>query len=385
MAVHPACRSRRRRRRDGLGAARRRRRARDGAADARRARRAARARDERRRRVAVTDEHTPIVLPDDPEFGPDVQLDYPGYRSTRWRAPDAAARHAPRGVPRARGPGLRRGDARRERQRPDPAARGRPARRTDHRHGPRARRGRPAHPQRAHRGVAGERRRPLPPRGRPASRAARPELLRRGPLSHRRRRRLPLRHRQARRVPVGQPRERVAARAHPLLDLRAAVHPAARDADVLPRRPAVRIRPDLQLRARPESARAPRCAVRPRDDAAGVGARLHVGHRPRPRAPARRRSTHDAAAHAVADSRALLHDRALPSAARTSWCPDGVRARGTAARRAGRAGRRRSDRDLRRGEPAVGSLRHRRRRPLLVHRRRATRRTSRPTSSRAGC
>ncbi len=28
-----------------------------------------------------------IVLPDDPSFGPDVQLDYPGYRSTRLRAP----------------------------------------------------------------------------------------------------------------------------------------------------------------------------------------------------------------------------------------------------------------------------------------------------------
>ena len=29
-----------------------------------------------------------IVLPDDPSFGPEVQVDYPGYRSTRWRAPD---------------------------------------------------------------------------------------------------------------------------------------------------------------------------------------------------------------------------------------------------------------------------------------------------------
>ena len=28
-----------------------------------------------------------IVLPDDPGFGPDVQLDYPGYRSTRLRVP----------------------------------------------------------------------------------------------------------------------------------------------------------------------------------------------------------------------------------------------------------------------------------------------------------
>jgi protocatechuate 3,4-dioxygenase beta subunit len=28
-----------------------------------------------------------IVLPDDPSFGPEVQVDYPGYRSTKWRAP----------------------------------------------------------------------------------------------------------------------------------------------------------------------------------------------------------------------------------------------------------------------------------------------------------
>jgi protocatechuate 3,4-dioxygenase beta subunit len=33
-------------------------------------------------------EDTPIVLPDDPTFGTEVQVDYPGYRSTRRRAPD---------------------------------------------------------------------------------------------------------------------------------------------------------------------------------------------------------------------------------------------------------------------------------------------------------
>jgi len=36
--------------------------------------------------MAVVDE-SPVVLPDDPSFGPEVQLDYPGYRSTRLRAP----------------------------------------------------------------------------------------------------------------------------------------------------------------------------------------------------------------------------------------------------------------------------------------------------------
>jgi len=29
-----------------------------------------------------------VVLPDDPTLGPEVQVDYPGYRSTRWRAPE---------------------------------------------------------------------------------------------------------------------------------------------------------------------------------------------------------------------------------------------------------------------------------------------------------
>jgi protocatechuate 3,4-dioxygenase beta subunit len=30
---------------------------------------------------------SPIVLPDDPGYGPEVQVDYPGYRSTRLRSP----------------------------------------------------------------------------------------------------------------------------------------------------------------------------------------------------------------------------------------------------------------------------------------------------------
>ena len=29
----------------------------------------------------------PVVLPDDTSLGPEVQVDYPGYRSTRWRSP----------------------------------------------------------------------------------------------------------------------------------------------------------------------------------------------------------------------------------------------------------------------------------------------------------
>ena len=35
----------------------------------------------------MTDDDSPIVLPDDPSFGTEVQVDYPGYRSTLYRAP----------------------------------------------------------------------------------------------------------------------------------------------------------------------------------------------------------------------------------------------------------------------------------------------------------
>ncbi len=35
----------------------------------------------------MTDIDPTIVLPDDPDFGTEVQIDYPGYRSTRYRAP----------------------------------------------------------------------------------------------------------------------------------------------------------------------------------------------------------------------------------------------------------------------------------------------------------
>jgi protocatechuate 3,4-dioxygenase, beta subunit len=37
--------------------------------------------------VTETAKESDIVLPDDPSFGPGVQVDYPGYRSTRLRAP----------------------------------------------------------------------------------------------------------------------------------------------------------------------------------------------------------------------------------------------------------------------------------------------------------
>jgi protocatechuate 3,4-dioxygenase, beta subunit len=37
--------------------------------------------------MTAVGEESPIVLPNDPSFGTEVQVDYPGYRSTRLRAP----------------------------------------------------------------------------------------------------------------------------------------------------------------------------------------------------------------------------------------------------------------------------------------------------------
>ena len=73
----------------------------------------------------------------------------------------------------------------------------------------------------------------------------------------------------------------MAARAYPLLRFRTRVHPAAGDADVLPWRPALRRRPDLQLDPRPEGARADGQHLRLGDDDARVGSRLPLRHRAR--------------------------------------------------------------------------------------------------------
>ena len=138
--------------------------------------------------------------------------------------------------------------------------------------------GRPV-PATLRRALAVQQRRPLPARRRPPPSAAGSELQRGWALPDRRRRRVPLRHDQARRLPLGQPSQRMATSAHPLLALRPRVHAAAGDADVLPRRPAVRPGPDLQLGARSAGARAAGRRVRPRGDPAGVGAGLSLGHR----------------------------------------------------------------------------------------------------------
>ena len=49
-------------------------------------------------------EQTPVVLPDDPSFGPEVQVDYPGYRSTALRAPGRALVTLPEDVHSLDGP-----------------------------------------------------------------------------------------------------------------------------------------------------------------------------------------------------------------------------------------------------------------------------------------
>ena len=46
----------------------------------------------------------PVVLPDDPSLGPEVQVDYPGYRSTRWRAPTRPLATLPEELHRLDGP-----------------------------------------------------------------------------------------------------------------------------------------------------------------------------------------------------------------------------------------------------------------------------------------
>lgn len=54
--------------------------------------------------MSLIHEDEPVVLPDDPSLGPEVQVDYPGYRSTRWRAPDRPLATLPEEVHRLDGP-----------------------------------------------------------------------------------------------------------------------------------------------------------------------------------------------------------------------------------------------------------------------------------------
>ena len=97
---------------------------------------------------------------------------------------------------------------------------------------------------------------PLPPPGRPARRAARPQFHRRRPGRHRRRRRLSLSDHQARRLSLAQHAQRLAAGAYPFRRVRAGLRDAAGHADVFPGRPAARLRPDLPEHRRRRGARA---------------------------------------------------------------------------------------------------------------------------------
>jgi protocatechuate 3,4-dioxygenase beta subunit len=54
--------------------------------------------------IATDPYEGPLLLPDDPSFGPGVQIDYPGYRSTRWRAPKDALVTLPEELHRIDGP-----------------------------------------------------------------------------------------------------------------------------------------------------------------------------------------------------------------------------------------------------------------------------------------
>jgi protocatechuate 3,4-dioxygenase beta subunit len=54
--------------------------------------------------MSLIREDDPVVLPDDPSFGPEVQVDYPGYRSTRWRAPNGPLATLPEELHRLDGP-----------------------------------------------------------------------------------------------------------------------------------------------------------------------------------------------------------------------------------------------------------------------------------------
>src|SRR3546814_13060463 len=73
-------------------------------------------------------------------------------------------------------------------------------------------------------------------------------------------------------------RSRLAAEPHPLLAVRAQHRHAPGDADVLPRRPAARARPDLP-RNPGRRPRPPRRAVRPRAHRGRLRARLPLRHR----------------------------------------------------------------------------------------------------------
>ena len=322
---------------------------------------------------------SPIVLPDDPSFGPEVQLDYPGYRSTRWRAPDAAARRrCPRSSTTSTGPVF--GEDAIERARPRPDARStRASRSASGSSSPAACSTRTAGRCRTRSSRSGR-------RTRPAATATSVDQHP-APLD-------PNFSGAGRCLTDAEGRYRfvtIKPGAYPWGNHENAWRPAHIHFSLFgraftqrlvtqmyfPGDPLFAYDPIFTLGARPEGARAAGRALRPRDDAARVGARrtdwdIVLGRGGTGTTPME--NGDDAAADALADGRPVLRDRALPPAARTS-SPTGRRRRGAAdraaARRRGRADQRRADRDLGRRRRALGPERHRRRRALLVRRRRS--------------
>src|SRR5262249_33607069 len=114
----------------------------------------------------------------------------------------------------------------------------------------------------------------------PLAGAPRSQLQRSRALRHRRRGPLPVHDDQAGALPVGQPLQRLAAGAHPLLAARARLHPAPGDPDVLPGRPVLPVRPDLQLGPRSEGARAHGLELLDPRHRAELGPRLRVRYLP---------------------------------------------------------------------------------------------------------
>ena len=86
----------------------------------------------------------PIVLPDDPSFGTEVQVDYPGYRSTGCARRSGRSSRCPRSSTRCTGPVFGEEHDRRARPRSDPQHAGEPLGERIIVTRPRPRRGRPA-------------------------------------------------------------------------------------------------------------------------------------------------------------------------------------------------------------------------------------------------
>ena len=251
----------------------------------------------------------PVVLPDDPDFGPRCRSTTPA-TARRAGARPTGRSYAAGGAPRPRRPRVRRGRARAVRRRPHAAAR-RASRSASGSSSPGACSTRTAARCAARSSRSGRRTRPAATATRSTS--TRRRSTRTSPAPGRcltdADGALPLRRRSSP-APYpwrNHPNAWRPAHIHFSLFGRA-VHAAARDADVLPRRPAASRTTRSSTRCATRRPRAPpRRALRPRDDRAGVGARLPLGHRARPRRPRRRRrsrTSRDAPAHAVADRRA---------------------------------------------------------------------------------